>query len=106
MTLGEPGSAAPRERRVQQKLPVDKALFSRLAALRRDIAEEQHVPPFIIFTNATLRDMTQKCPGTREEMLRVAGVGTGKYDRYGRAFLDEIERYQMEQEAGRARKKR
>ena len=106
MTLGEPGSAAPRERRVQQKLPVDKALFSRLAALRRDIAEEQHVPPFIIFTNATLRDMTQKCPGTREEMLRVAGVGTGKYDRYGRAFLDEIERYQMEQEAGHARKKR
>ena len=39
-------------------------------------------------------------------MLRVAGVGTGKYDRYGRAFLDEIERYQMEQEAGHARKKR
>ena len=105
MTLGEPGSAALREKRVQQKLPVDKALFSRLAALRRDIAEEQHVPPFIIFTNATLRDMTQKLPGTRQEMLRVAGVGTGKYDRYGRAFLDEIERYQMEREAGQARKK-
>ena len=106
MTLGEPGSAAPRERRVQQKLPVDKALFSRLAALRREIAEEQHVPPFIIFTNATLRDMAQKRPGTRAEMLRVAGMGTGKYDRYGRAFLDEIERYQMEQEVSHARKKR
>ena len=106
MTLGEPGGAAPRERRVQQKLPVDKALFSRLAALRREIAEEQHVPPFIIFTNATLRDMAQKLPGTRAEMLRVAGVGTGKFDRYGRAFLDEIERYQMEKEAGHAHKKR
>ena len=105
MTLGEPGSAAPRERRVQQKLPVDKALFSRLAALRREIAEEQHVPPFIIFTNATLRDMAQKRPGTRTEMLRVAGVGTGKYDRYGRAFLDEIERYQMEQEKAAARRR-
>ena len=105
MTLGEPGSAAPRERRVQQKLPVDKALFSRLAALRREIAEEQHVPPFIIFTNATLRDMAQKRPGTRTEMLRVAGVGTGKYDRYGRAFLDEIERYQMEQEKTAARRR-
>lgn len=106
MTLGEPGSAAPRERRVQQKLPVDKVLFSRLAALRREIAEEQHVPPFIIFTNATLRDMAQKRPGTRAEMLRVAGVGTGKVDRYGRAFLDEIERYQMEQEKAAARKRR
>ena len=105
MTLGEPGSAAPRERRVQQKLPVDKALFSRLAALRREIAEEQHVPPFIIFTNATLRDMAQKRPGTRTEMLRVAGVGTGKYERYGRAFLDEIERYQMEQEKAAARRR-
>ena len=105
ITLGEPGSAAPRERRVQQKLPVDKALFSRLAALRREIAEEQHVPPFIIFTNATLRDMAQKRPGTRTEMLRVAGVGTGKYERYGRAFLDEIERYQMEQEKAAARRR-
>ena len=64
------------------------------------------MPPFIIFTNATLRDMAQKRPGTRAEMLRVAGMGTGKYDRYGRAFLDEIERYQMEQEVSHARKKR
>ena len=106
MTLGDPGSAALREKRVQQKLPVDKALFSRLASLRREIAEGQHVPPFIIFTNATLRDMTQKLPGTRQEMLRVAGVGASKYERYGRAFLDAIERYQMEREAEHARKKR
>ena len=63
------------------------------------------MPPFIIFTNATLRDMAQKRPGTRTEMLRVAGVGTGKYERYGRAFLDEIERYQMEQEKAAARRR-
>ena len=99
MTLAEPGEEAPASRRAQPMRPLDKALFSRLAALRREIADAQRVPPFIIFTNATLRDMTQKRPGTREEMLRVAGVGTSKYERYGRAFLREIERYQEEKHA-------
>ena len=103
MLLGQPGEETPRSR-VKPKSTIDKALFGRLSALRREIAEEQHVPPFIIFTNATLRDMVQKMPGTKREMLRVAGVGEGKYDRYGSAFLREIERYQMEKENAHARK--
>ena len=96
MTLSEPG-VEPVRARVRVKPVMDKALFARLSALRRRIAEEQHVPPFIIFTNATLRDMTQKRPSTKREMLRVAGVGEGKFDRYGYAFLEEIERYLIEQ---------
>ncbi|MBR2942157.1 MAG: HRDC domain-containing protein, partial [Clostridia bacterium] len=100
MTLASPGEEAPKAR-VRQKSMVDKALFSRLSALRRQIAQEQHVPPFIIFTNATLRDMAQKLPGTKREMLRVAGVGEGKFERYDSAFLREIERYQMERGSGR-----
>lgn len=106
MTLAEAGQGQGAARRAGPRHPVDKALLSRLLALRRDIAEEQHVPPFIIFTNATLRDMTQKLPGTRAEMMDVAGVGERKFERYGCAFLREIERYQMEQEDGHGKKNR
>ena len=79
--------------RVRSKPVADKALLSRLTAVRRRIAEEQHVPPFIIFTNATLRDMAMKRPKNRREMLRVDGVGEGKLERYGDAFLRAIEDY-------------
>jgi len=96
MTLNRRGSE-PTGRRVSAKMTVDKKLLTRLIALRREIAEEQHVPPFIIFTNATLRDMANKKPTTRREMLRVAGVGEGKMARYGSAFIREIERYEEEQ---------
>ena len=85
--------AEPAARRVKLKPQVDKQLLSRLTKLRRNIAEEQHVPPFIIFTNTTLRDMAVKQPSNRREMLRVDGVGENKMDRYGNAFLRVIEDY-------------
>ena len=90
MTLPEPGAE---EKRVRRRGSVDKALFARLAAVRRRIAEEQHVPPFVIFTNSTLRDMADKRPRTRQAMLLVAGVGERKLERYGDTFLREIEAY-------------
>ena len=85
------GAPAPKEGAFRPK--PDKGLLSALSKLRREIAEEQHVPPFIIFTNATLRDMAVKRPRTRREMLRVDGVGEGKMDRYGGMFLRTIEAY-------------
>ena len=104
MTLSSRGtqeSRTPGARRVSAKKSVDKKLLARLSALRREIAEEQHVPPFIIFTNATLRDMANKRPTTRREMLRVDGVGENKMERYGCAFIREIEAYEEEQANGR-----
>ena len=80
--------------RVKMKPAVDKKLLSRLTELRRRIAEEQHVPPFIIFTNATLRDMAIKRPRTRSEMLRVDGVGENKMERYGMRFLLAIQAHE------------
>ena len=90
---------APRRRgRVSERSNVRPAvnpkLFARLSALRREIAQEQRVPPFIIFTNATLRDMAVKRPRTEAQMLRVEGVGQNKLARYGDAFLEEIRRYE------------
>ena len=72
----------------------ESALYSRLAALRRKIADEQRVPPFVIFTNATLRDMAERMPTNKAAMLRVAGVGENKMARYGDMFLEEIRRYE------------
>ena len=91
ITLPAPGSA--QEACTRRSASVDRALLSRLTAVRRRIAEEQHVPPFVIFTNATLRDMADKRPRTRAAMLRVAGVGERKLERYGETFLREIEAY-------------
>ena len=90
-----PTDAAPEvKNRVRQKKFTDSALFARLSNLRRAIAAEQNVPPFVIFTNATLRDMAQKVPRNRTQMLRVAGVGERKMERYGEAFLREIAEYE------------
>jgi ATP-dependent DNA helicase RecQ len=63
------------------------ALFQSLRAVRRRFAEEANVPPFVIFSDATLREMAAKRPQTRADMLAVGGVGNAKWERYGEAFL-------------------
>ncbi len=69
---------------------VDKALFSRLATLRKKFAYEQGVPAFVVFSDATLKDMCLKMPKSEEEMLAVSGVGLVKFKRYGKEFLEEV----------------
>ena len=67
-------------------------LYARLAALRGELAREQGVPAYIVFSNAALVDMCAKRPRTREEFLGVSGVGAKKAERYADAFLAEIAR--------------
>lgn len=64
-----------------------EALFERLRALRRLLAERQGVPPYVVFSDATLRDMTLLRPRTEDEFLLVKGVGELKRSRYGADFL-------------------
>ena len=71
---------------------VDAELFERLRALRKRIADAAEVPPYIVFSDATLRDMCAKRPVDAEEFLEVNGVGQTKLARYGEAFLEEINR--------------
>ncbi len=73
--------------------PVDKTLLGMLKALRMEIAKEQRVPPFVIFTESTLTDMCMKMPITEEAMLEVSGVGQVKLDKYGLRFLKAIKEY-------------
>lgn len=65
-------------------------LFERLRDVRKRLADEQGVPPYIVFSNATLRDMCERRPRTLEEFLEVKGVGEQKQRLYAQAFLDEI----------------
>ena len=59
-------------------------------ALTKEIAEREGLPPYIIFHDSSLKDMCRVQPQSREEMLRVSGVGELKYSRYGGEFLDLI----------------
>ncbi len=69
------------------------ALFEQLRGLRTQIAREENIPPYIIFTDKTLVDMCVKLPFSRADMMKVSGVGENKYARYGERFLSAIEEY-------------
>ena len=72
---------------------VDKGLFGALRKLRAQIAGQSKVPAFIIFSDATLRDMARRKPATRETLLEVKGVGEKKCKQYGQVILSAIKDY-------------
>ena len=71
-------------------LPVDRELFDRLRALRKKLADEQGVPPYLVFSDRALQEMASRKPSTPEEMLDIPGVGQVKLARYAEAFLEAI----------------
>ncbi len=66
-------------------------LFELLRKLRLTIAREEGMPPYIIFSDKTLIDMSVKAPRDRRSMLSVSGVGEAKYEKYGERFIEAIE---------------
>lgn len=82
-----------RERELPSEYEVgdeDEALFQRLRALRKRLADEASVPPYVVFSDATLRAMVRRHPQSLDELHEVSGVGEVKLRRYGEAFLGEI----------------
>ncbi|MGS0729422.1 HRDC domain-containing protein, partial [Shewanella sp. 0m-11] len=77
-------------------LNYDRKLFARLKLLRRTLAEELDVPPYLVFNDATLAEMAAILPTSPGEMLAVNGVGERKLERFGGEFLDEIADYLAE----------
>ena len=71
-------------------------LFEALRKLRLEIAKEEAMPPYIVFSDKTLIDMCIKCPSNEEEMLEVSGVGENKLKKYGQRFLEEIQKFCLE----------
>jgi ATP-dependent DNA helicase RecQ len=66
---------------------LDEGLFMRLKELRGRLAQEAKVPAYIVFSDASLRDMCRKRPCTGEQFLKVNGVGAVKLEKYGEAFM-------------------
>ena len=83
----------PDKKAKQAPANYDRTLFMRLKHLRKVLAEENEVPPYVVFSDATLVDMAAKLPTTRDTMLDVSGVGQTKLSRYGDAFMQLINDY-------------
>jgi len=76
--------------RVMQKAAVgnyDRKLFAKLRKLRKAVADENNVPPYVVFNDATLIEMAEQMPITAGEMLGVNGVGVRKLERFGQEFM-------------------
>ncbi len=73
--------------------PVDDGLFLELVGLRRRMATEEKVPPFMIFSDATLQEMAMYYPISEDELLQINGVGEVKYRKYGEAYVELIAHY-------------
>jgi ATP-dependent DNA helicase RecQ len=77
---------------------VDEELFSLLKDLRKKISKSKKVPPFVVFQDPSLEDMTVQYPVTLKELQNITGVGAGKAKRYGAEFVDLIKTYVEEKE--------
>lgn len=74
----------------------DEKLFAILRPIRTQLAQQEGVPPFVIFSDATLNEMCRKYPCDRESMLRISGVGSVKLEKFGDCFIEAIQNYVQE----------
>ncbi len=91
---------SPAERKAieEEKVPVTKSkkslvrneLFEKLRILRKQLADALGMPAYIVFSDASLSDMAEKCPINKSMFLAISGVGQEKYNRFGEAFIKEI----------------
>lgn len=88
------------EERVVQKISIrpvqlteDDELFEHLRALRKEISTRQKVPPYVIFPDSTLKEMSSVCPTDKAAMLQIKGVGEAKFEKYGELFLECLQNY-------------
>lgn len=76
----------------------DDALLGLLKALRKKLAKERNLPPYVIFQDPSLEEMATTYPTTSQEMAQINGVGMGKVQKFGRPFIDLITKYVEENE--------
>ena len=88
------------EERVVQKISIrpvalteDDELFEQLRTLRKEISQKEGVPPYVIFHDSTLKEMSSLCPTDKQAMLKIKGVGESKFDKYGQLFLECLQNY-------------
>jgi ATP-dependent DNA helicase RecQ len=91
-----PVSARGRRRRAESAMGnADEVLFERLRSLRAALARARGVPPYVVFHDATLRELAARRPTSLASLLEISGIGERKAEVYGAALLEEIGRYQQ-----------
>ena len=90
VTLTKPVSAPEPQRRRTGSIACDEDLFERLRRLRKRLADERGVPPYIVFSDVALRQMARDYPASEEDFIRISGVGEKKLREFGSTFLSEI----------------
>ena len=82
-----------KEARKAKKLKTDNDLFSILRGLRAYLANEEEVPPYLVFGDSTLKELSTRMPKTKEQFLDISGVGEKKALKYGDVFIEKIKEY-------------
>jgi len=88
--LTKPMKAPERREHAVGEITCDEALFERLRGLRKRLADERGVPPYIVFSDVALRQMARNYPSNEREFTRISGVGERKLAEFGKIFLGEI----------------
>jgi ATP-dependent DNA helicase RecQ len=88
--LTKPMKVPERREHAIGEITCDEALFDRLRALRKRLADERAVPPYIVFSDVALRQMARNYPSNEREFTRISGVGERKLVEFGKIFLGEI----------------
>lgn len=83
-------SATAYTQKQTSRRPYDKDLFARLRFLRKQIADQENIPPFVVFNDATLQEMAEFLPTSEGALLHINGVGERKLERFGSRFLQLI----------------
>ena len=89
-TAGKSSGESKRRKSKYQIKDGQAQLWEALRACRKQLADEQGVPPYVIFHDATLMEMMEYKPTEEEQLLKVSGVGESKLEKYGKMFLKVI----------------
>lgn len=82
--------------KIEKKVKADNELLDRLKQLRKAISQEESVPPFMIFPDATLKELSEYMPTKEEDLLKIKGIGERKAEVYGERFIKAITQYMDE----------
>ncbi|MBD5643634.1 DNA helicase RecQ [Clostridium botulinum] len=82
--------------KIEKKVKADNELFEILKQLRKAISQEESVPPFMIFPDATLKELSEYMPTKEEDLLKIKGIGERKAEVYGERFIEAITEYMNE----------
>lgn len=82
--------------KIEKKVKADNELFEILKQLRKAISQEESVPPFMIFPDATLKELSEYMPTKEEDLLKIKGIGERKAKVYGERFIEAITEYMNE----------